>query len=282
MSLFKYKEKPPATKPVKMPKNRWELLGDILKNQFSLVVNLSLLCSLFGLPLIAVYSVMYRLLLNALATGNVVGQVFSTVFYFALGAIPCYVLWFMGLNGAFAVTKKTVWNQGCVLKTTFWQGIKSAKAAIMGAIFGVVAFAAVEGMMFMLLYGKTHIQQGIGIGACAIVLVLFINVCAFFLAGNAVYEMPFGALLKNSISFACMTILRGLALVVGFVGIPLTMIILHNISAYVALAIIVLLLQGMGVLAWTLSSHAAFDKYINKDCYPDYVNKGLDITIKGE
>lgn len=274
--MFRYKPAPPATTPVKLPKTRWQMFWDIVKNNFSLIVNLSLLCSLFALPLIVVYTLMYTLTTSALGGENAIAKIFSTVFYLSIVAIPCYSVWFLGLNGAFAVMKRRVWNQGCVIRSTFWTSIKSGKSALLGAIVGLVIALATVGSMYLLIYGADAIQQGLGIGICMILVVLFATTAMYFLSGNNLYDLPFSALFRNSFAFSWMALLRNLALNLVFLALPVFLIVLHPISAFITLFVIVMLLQGTAVCSWTLVSHSLFDKHINSQYYPEYVNKGLD------
>lgn len=282
--MLRYKPIPPSTKAVKLPKNRWQMFWDIIKNNLSLIVNLSLLCSLFALPLIGVYTLAYKMTIAALGGENAVAKIFSTVLYLSVLAIPCYSVWFLGLNGAFAVMKKRAWNQGCVIRSTFWSSIKSGKSAALGAIVGAAVALATVGSMYLLVYGTSAVQQGLGIGVCIAFVLLAAATSAYFLAGNNLYELSFGGLLRNSVAFCWMALLRNLALDAIFVALPVVLIVIHPISAFVTLFVIVLFWQGIAVCAWTLLAHNLFDKHINMQSYPDYVNKGLDThdTLQGE
>ncbi len=275
--MLKYKPTPPAIKPVKLPKTRWQMFWDVVKNDFSLIVNLSLLCSLFAVPLIAVYVLMYKMTISALGGDNAVAKIFSSVFYLSIVSIPCYSVWFLGLNGAFAVMKKRVWNQGCVVRSTFWQSIRSGKSALMGAIVGFAIAVSTVGAMYLLVYGAGAIQQGLGISVCVVVVFLFATTAMYFLAGNNLYDLPFSALFRNSFAFCWMALLRNLALNLICVVLPFVLLLIHPIFAFIMLFLVVLIWQGISVCAWTLLAHGLFDKYINSQYYPQFVNKGLDV-----
>ncbi len=280
--MFRYKPAPPATEPVKLPETRSQMFRDVLKNQFSLVVNVSLLCSLFGLPLIGVYALGYRMLIAALAAENGVAQMFSTVVYLSALAIPCYSLWFLGLNGAFAVLKKRVWNQGCVIRGVFFASIKSGRSAAMGALVGCVTGLALIGSVYLLIFGEGGIQQGLGISICVILVLLFSSTAMYFLSGNNMYDLPFGGLFRNAFAFTWIGLIRNTGLNLLFIGLPLILIVLHPATAFIALFLIVMFLQGIAVLAWTLRCHSLFDKFINKEYYPEYVNMGLSTNNQTE
>lgn len=275
--MFRYKPAPPAITPAKLPKTRWQMFWDVIKNNFSLIVNVSLLCLLFALPLITVYALTYLTTTSVLGSQNAVSKIFSTIFYASIVAIPCYSVWFLGLNGAFAVMKKRVWNQGCVVRSTFWTAIKNGKVALMGAITGFIVALATIGSAYLLIYGTNTTQQALGISICAILVLLFATTSAYFLAGSNLYELSFADLFRNSFAFTWMALLRNLALNVIFVALPIFLVVLHPISAFIALFVIVLFTQGISACAWTLLAHSLFDKYINSQYYPDYVNKGLDV-----
>ncbi len=280
--MFRYKAAPPATEPVKLPETRWQMFRDVLKNQFALVVNVSLLCSLFALPLMGLYLLGYTMLIAALSAQNGIAQMFSTVFYMSVLAVPCYSLWFLGLNGAFAVLKKRVWNQGCVVRSVFFSSIKSKKSAAMGALMGLVAGAAMIGIVYILIFGDGALQQGLGISICVILVLLFVSTAMYFLSGNNMYDLPFGGLFRNAFAFTWMGLIRNMGLSLLFVALPLVMIVLHPASAFIALFLIVMFLQGIAALAWTLRCHSLFDKYINKEYYPEYVNMGLSTNNQTE
>ena len=86
------------------------------------------------------------------------------------------IIGFIGFAGAFYVIKKLVWQEGIMLASDFFQGIKEnwKHALINGILFSIFLFGLVIGSTYLIIYAPVApIWCGIGIGALIIIFLIF-------------------------------------------------------------------------------------------------------------
>ena len=276
--MFKRKEKEISDAEAKkaLPRNRREVFFDFLKHRKMTLFALSCFTFMFFIPL-AVDLFYFNFLESAAIEAGKQDYLFSLFFYSMLIMLPCMVIGFLGFAGAFSVAKKMVWQEGISLSFDFFQGIKDnwKHALINGVIFGLFLFGLVVGSTYLIIYSPIEpIWCGIGIGALIILFLVFGISLTLNFTQDAYYENPYGATMKNSFRF------------LGLLNWKVLVIFLLSTGGIIALAIFNLLTLAIGlfifailnsvvVVLYTLVSHTAFDKYINKEHYPEMVNKGL-------
>jgi hypothetical protein len=57
-------------------------------------------------------------------------------------------------------------------------------------------------------------------------------------------------------------------------GLIIALMFANDITSYVGMGLFVFF-NFIGVLLWNLNNSRVFDRFINQDHYPDYINKGL-------
>lgn len=260
-----------------LPHTRFALFGDILKLNCGTIVSTSALLTLFALPLASLYLVFNSFIGTAAARGDGNAVIFSLLFYAALIAIPCIALLFIGLTGSFEVAKHLSFGEGVLTSANFFYGLKGQwkRGLAFGFIVGLSFAVALVGSFYLLLFaGAAPIVLGIGIGLLILQFVIITTMGVYFLAQDCLYENGFGATFKNAFLF---TLMRGpwnLCLFLLSPGLFLALVAINDIGAYIAMALFVLF-NFVGILAWTIYAHGVFDRYINKDHYPQLVDKGL-------
>lgn len=275
--MFRYKQQTKVTnEPAKLPSTRKELFWDIVKNDFSLVVNVSLLCLLVSLPLLVVLVVQYMLLTSL--QQPTVAKIFPVVLYSNLVSIPLWGLRYVGRNGAFAVMTKRAYNQGCFVAETFWQGIKEGfgKAFLLGVIVGASFVIATAGSIYVVYSTTNSIARGFGIGICLLQFAVFFCCAEYFCLQNNIYQLRFADLLHNGLSFSVIKFGQTVLFVAIFALLPFA---LCCVSAWVAIAVIgvySVVADGLSVVASTICGLTTLDKYINESNYPELVGKGLN------
>lgn len=283
--MFNKKQKNISDKEAKrlLPHNRKELFFDLLRNRKMTLFAISCYVFMFFIPL-AIDLIYFNFMeMAAIANGDN-KYIFSLIFYSMIIMIPCMIVGFIGLGGAFSVIKKLVWQEGISIAVDFFHGIKEnwLYSLLNGVIFAILTFGLVVGSSFLLIYSPTSpIWCGIGIGALGLFFILFGIVICFMFTQGVYYSNPYRVAIKNSFSFLALTNWKAIVLFICSTGLVVILGMLNAVTLYIGLFLFAIL-NSVVITLWTLISHSAFDKYINVTYYPDYVNKGLYKEVKEE
>ena len=259
-----------------LPTTRKEVFFDLLKYRKMSLFALSCYTFMFFIPL-AVDLFYFNYLESMAIIAEKYEYLFSLIFYSMLIMLPCMVIGFIGFAGAFYTAKRIVWQEGISLASDFFKGIKEnwKHALINGVIFGLVLFGLVVGGSYLLIYAPiTPVVRGIGLGALILVFMLFGMVIALNFTQDVYYENGYGVTLKNSFSFLGLLNWKILLVFLFSTGVVVTLALFNLITLVIGL-ILFAFTNSAVIILYTLISHSAFDKYINKEHYPDMVNKGL-------
>lgn len=259
-----------------LPTNRKEVFFDLLRNRKMTLFALSCYTFMFFIPL-AVDLIYFNFVESMAISAEKFEYLFSLIFYSMLIMLPCMVIGFIGLAGAFYAAKKLVWQEGVSLASDFFKGIKEnwKHALINGVIFGLVLFGLIIGGSFMLIYADVHaVVRGIAIGALIVLFLIFGMVTVLNFTQGVYYENSFGVTLKNSFSFLGLLNWKVLVIYLLSTGVVVTLGLFNFLTLVIGLLLFAVL-NSVVIVLYTLISHSAFDKYINQEHYPDMVNKGL-------
>ncbi len=259
-----------------LPKNRKEVFFDFIKHRKMTMFALSCFTFMFFIPL-AVDLFWFNFLESVASQNEQYDQLFSLIFYSMLIMIPCMLLGFLGLAGAFYVAKKMAWQEGVMVATDFFNGIKEnwAHALIDGLLFGLALFGLVIGGAYLFLYAPVHaIVKGVGIGGLILVFLLIGIITALNMTQSVYYANSYLRTFRNSFSFLGLLNWKVLVLFLLSTGGVITLCCFNMILLGVGLFLFAIL-NSMIIILYTLIAHSAFDKYINKEHYPEYVGKGL-------
>ena len=276
--MFKRAEKHITDEDVKktLPTTRKEVFFDLLAHRKMTLFALSCLTFVFFIPL-AVDLFYFNFLENVAMANEKYEYLFSLIFYSMLIMLPCMLIGFIGLAGAFYAVKKLVWQEGVSLSIEFFTGIKEnwKHALINGVIFGLLTFGLVVGGSFLLIYARTQpVWCGVGIGAL-ILLFLFMGMSiALFFTQDVYYANTYRNTLKNSFRFLGLTNWRVLVLYLLSTGALVALCAINLITLIIGMLLFAIL-NSVVIILYTLISHEAFDKYINLEHYPEMVGKGL-------
>ena len=259
-----------------LPTNRKEVFFDLLKYRKMSLFALSCYTFMFFIPL-AVDLFYFNYLESMAIVADKFEYLFSLIFFSMLIMLPCMVIGFIGLAGAFYVAKKMVWQEGISLASDFFKGIKEnwKHAVINGVIFGLVLFGLVVGGSYLYIYAPVApVVKGIGLGALILLFLVFGMVIALNFTQCVYYENPYGVTLKNSFSFLGLLNWKVFLIYLLSTGVVVTLGLFNLLTLAIGL-ILFAVLNSVVIVLYTLISHSAFDKYINKEHYPDMVGKGL-------
>ena len=259
-----------------LPSTRKEVFFDLLKYRKMSLFALSCYTFMFFIPL-AIDLFYFNYLESMAIIAEKYEYLFSLIFYSMLIMLPCMVIGFIGFAGAFYTAKRMVWQEGISLASDFFRGIKEnwKDALINGVIFGLVLFGLVVGGSYLLIYAPvTPVVRGIGLGALILFFLVFGMVIALHFTQCVYYENSYGVTFKNSFSFLGLLNWKVLLVFLFSTGVVVALGLFNLIALAIGL-ILFAFTNSVVIILYTLISHAAFDKYINKEYYPEMVNKGL-------
>jgi hypothetical protein len=260
-----------------LPSTRPALFKDLFLHETRTLVKTSLLLTLFALPLFCVFYIVSFLISSAYGSGASNETLYSLIFYGSIFTIPCFAIFYVGLAGTFQVCKCLSYGQGVLGASTFFYSLKMhyKRALVLGLIVGVSFFCLCAGSFYLLFfYQASPVITGIGIGLLIIAFLYLWTMSQYSLLEDCVYEVSFRFNLKNAFIFTFVRLPMNLVFFLLSPTLLLAMLLLSTISSYIALALFALF-SAMPILLKTLYGESVFDRYINKDYYPEEVGRGL-------
>lgn len=260
-----------------LPRSRKKQFFDSFKNEWRLFLSVSLLLAIFILPLFSDYLVFSLLIGQASSSHADNSQIFSLVFYGALIAIPCIMILYLGLVGAFSVAKKLGYSEMQITTPSFFYGIKEGwkKALFQGFIVGVSAFLAIVGCLYVLFFYTTHpVLVGVVIGIDILQFMTFSMASIFVLTQSFVYSNKATAEYKNAFLMSIGRFPLNFVFFLISPGIFIAFLLISNITALIAFGIAIFFSFPF-IYLWQLRALDVFDKMINQYHYPENLKKGL-------
>lgn len=256
------------------PRTRVAQFFDIFKHRFLELLKLSLLQAVFSLPLLVTIFLFWLLLPNA-HTNQAAMMVFLIQGASSLITLP---IAFVGLVGSFYALKKLAYAEGEFASSSFFIGMKEEwkKGLLIGLVAGLSAGIAIVGAYFFIFspYDIISWVKGLGIAVSIIQLIVVYISCYYSIAQIVVYENKLWPIIKNSIIMNLMRFPINLGLFILYPGVFITLICIIPYTMYVGVGLM-MLTSVFGHLVWMMNAMSAFDKFINKEQFPDYYRKGL-------
>ncbi len=259
-----------------LPHSRKEVFFDLLAHRKMTLFSMSCFVFMFFIPL-AIDLFFFNYLESVAIVNEKYEYLFSLIFYSMLIMLPCMMIGFIGLAGAFHVAKKLVWQEGITLSVDFFHGIKDnwKHAIVNGLIFGLLLFGLVIGSSALLIFLRDKpVLCGVGIGALAILFLFFGMSIAIFFPQDDYYQNRFADTFRNSFRFLGLLNWKVLVIFLLSTGGLITLCVFNLITLGIGLFLFAIL-NSLVIVLYTLISHSAFDKYINAEHYPEMVGKGL-------
>ena len=259
-----------------LPHDRKEAFFDLLSHRKMTLFALSCFTFMFFIPL-AVDLFFFNYWESAAIVSKKYEYLFSLVFYSMCIMIPCMVIGFLGLAGAFYTAKRLVWQEDINLAVDFFTGIKEnwKHALFNGFVFSVLLFGMVIGGSYLLIFSPiSPVVCGIGIGALILIFLTFGMAISLNFTQDVYYENGLFVTFKNSFCFLGLLNWKILVLFILSTGSVITLACFNLITLGVGLFLFAVL-NSVVIILYTLLAHHAFDKYINQEHYPEMVNRGL-------
>lgn len=265
-----------------LPSNRGKQFFDILKNDWKVLLFLGLIFFLFSLPFLTLEFFHWFIKVNlptqlesqGVDEATIYSSLQLTEVFYELALIITNLIIAIPLSGAMRVFKRLVHAEGVLFRDDFITGIKQniGKFLLFMFLYSILRFTA----QFTYIYMQnipifSEILKGVTTG---ILYVLFVPILLFMMCQDAIYKMGFWTNFKNSFQLAIRGILGMLIfsfIIFGTYFIKLIPLI------YVQLLVwgFVILISPLYLISLSLFTMSKFDRYINKDYYPEVYRKGL-------
>lgn len=260
-----------------LPHNRKEVFFDCVKLYWQKLLLLGLIMLACAVPLLTVSAVcdtVQQGLSQQFADGVIDkaaynGQTAWLRFAEALIDIPCYVIVCVGLSGMVRVTRQMIWAEPLFFANDFADGIKQnwltfCLCGFLVSLLNVyLAFAESSG-------GGLPAYLPLGV-----VTIVVLPTALWMMAATSVYNIGIGKNITNSFVLYIKTPFVTWLFVALFASVAIPGLIGFVALRCIFLAVFIVVLLPAFVMLWQLVCYSYFDKFINKQAYPEIVDKGI-------
>ena len=256
------------------PSSRLKQFFDVFRHRFVDILKISLLQAVFNMPLVVSLVLFYILVRNSTTFASL-----NTVFLIQGASMVVTIpVAFIGLSGSFYCFKKICYAEGEYASSSFFNGMREEwkKGLLIGLFPGISYAATIIGSFYCYFY-LTQVNPAIaGFGIAILVTQsLVASMVAYYsISQTVVYSNKLRYVLKNSFIMTLIRFPINLLVFIIHPGILIALFAIMEITMYVGLVLLVFRV-GIGHLLWVTNCFSAFDKYINKENYPDFYRKGL-------
>ena len=259
-----------------LPRKRREQFLDCFKMNYPLILKCGLILLAFFLPLL-IFSFLadyYYASLMSVSKEEIAATKMLYYNLFGVGVVIFSMVAMIGVSAVIHIFRNLIWGEGIFFKDDFKDGIKFnyGKNVLLGFITSIFFLLA---LFLYSLFPETIISYA----ALVLFALIFLPIYFWIIYLNNTYQSTVWQLIKNGFYFYIKTIgwsilMTAITLIPVFlVFIPMTLIYLKYIILLLYFAFVFPIL----LLVMNLYSASIFDKYINKDHYPDYFYRGLNV-----
>jgi len=277
--------KPECTE-ANLPHNRFGVFWDCLKVRYDIFLKTAGILFLFALPLI-VAILFYVLNKNSLISNynNKVidfdtyrSSFMSNVLLFSAIQSVCFLILAIGVSGLLRIIKRLVFYESIQFKEDFLRGIKTnIKHTLL--LFLLIAICYFFSFLLM------ELAIGSASNDFASTIIFFLPLFAFLtfllpmfliaLAEIPIYNNSFGENLKNAMIFYVRKFYITFPCLIIFLS-PIALLLIPNAYALViSFVLVMLVLLPIEFIASHIYCTYLFDLYVNKQQYPQIVDKGI-------
>lgn len=261
-----------------LPKNRFQALKFVIKNEYIKFLKTCILTAVFFLPLLifAIYS--GANVLNALSMDFKPNDVLGMVAFNLMIDVPLIMLAFIGLAGGIYVARQLVWDE----PVSVWRDFKK------GIVYGFKQYLLISLLLGVVLYFGGYYSYAFIFGSTSSLMKVTCVVLLLLLQTLSVIVTMYACCLSSLYNMKTLDVFKA-AFIYSFKKLPKNFLIFMAtvVSCLVLIFIPVAVVQYVGVFficcfgltylecVWVLYTNSVFDKYINAEYYPDFVRKGL-------
>ena len=258
------------------PETRLGQFFDIFKHRFVELIKLSLLQTVFNMPLI-VSLILFHSLVKGASDINSLMTVFLIQGSSFVISIP---IAFIGLTGSFYSIKKMAFAEGEYASSSFFIGLREEwkRGFLVGLILGFSIALTVIGFFFFYFYlaNINATISGLGIAILVIQAIVVYIVSMYSIGQLVIYSNKLRFVLKNSFIMTLIRFPINLLIVIVHPGIFVALSLIMDITMYVGAGLLIFLAAVMHTM-WMMNLLGAFDKFINKENHQEIYRKGLKV-----
>lgn len=264
-----------------LPLTRKDVFCECYREHFRLIFNTGLLCLAFLLPVIIVLFMRDLYIVSAIgALEEQTAEKIAAVYYqadavYGLFQILAQTLFAVLFAGVVQLIRQLLWNEPIFFGDDLKRGFKSNSLR-----FGVTVFIlSVVNYAINVFTGSivNYILNGI-------LVALILPVAIWFMLQSIYYNLGIFACIKNAILLYIRTVPMTLLLLVCTIA-PfwlITNLINLILVKYIVLLVLYLLYIVPLTMCWMLYASHIFDKYLNKEHYPQIYRKGMRVIEEEE
>lgn len=258
------------------PETRLAQFKDIFKHRFLELLKISLLHTVFLMPLLVSLIIFYALVRNS----NDINSLMTVFLIQGASFLISMPSSFVGTTGTFYCMKKLSYAEGEFAASSFFIGMREEwkKGLFIGLLAGISLALTLIGFFFLFFRVSSvdPVMTGLGIALLGIQSILVLMVSYYAVGQVVVYSNKLRYIYKNSFIMTLIRFPFNLAFFILYPGIFIALFCIMEITMFVGVGLIIFF-SAIGHLMWMLNDLSAFDKFINKEQYPDYYRKGLKI-----
>lgn len=282
---FKKKKKQKAASvdftELQLPHNRRQQFSDCIKVRWALLIQTGAILFLFLLPcfILLIYRDFTVMGFAAqVSDGELTAEEYAqrlsgADLVFNAVNIVCLAVASVGFAGAARVFRQLIWGEAVFFRNDFITGIKSNGKAFLLIFVLAGAVLWIDNTVGSLQF-PVEIVKYIPLG---ISVVFLLPPALFVLSQTVVYNNSASTSLKN----ACILYIKSAPVTVLFLVVLILPVFTQFIPLvfvkYGVLLFITLFLLPLYLLAWLLFSFSLFDKFINKENFPELYGRGIYI-----
>lgn len=262
------------------PFDRRDVFLGAFRNEYPTLLKVSLAMLVFAIPAILVFlwSMLEIYMLGDLGDRAML-ELYTIQTRMYLWLIPAFAILSVGASGAFYVVRRLVWREDLQFFKDFCRGIKqnAPQSICSGVLFSVFIGALSYSVNTLNLNVKLGSVYWIVVILQAFLVAVAVMLLMFQYCSIAVYSDGMLKIVKNSFFLVWMSLPRTTLILLATLA-PVLLLLTFNSVYWIYLVVMIFMaLVGFayGILLFTLHAHNVFDRFINKDNFPQIYKKGL-------
>lgn len=257
-----------------LPATRKDVFCECYRERFRLLFRIGLMCFVVLIPVIIIsfmrdyYVVVTVSGLKEPTTEDIAKVYYTADMVYGLYQIAAQTLFAVLFAGVMQILRQTLWNEPVFFGDDFRRGIKSnalncGVAALLLAASNYLLSMFSASVIKYLLYG--------------VLLFMVLPVAIWFALHGVYYKLGAGSAIKNAVLLYVRTVPYTLVLIICTVA-PFWLVmnlITLLLAKYIVFVVLALFYVVPLTMCWMLYASHIFDKYINKENYPEIYRKGM-------
>ncbi len=266
-----------------LPHNRFQAFWDLLKHRSRFLLLLSFYNLMFALPLF-----LWNIFMNQAIWGLIgeteknIGTILSYVCTKDAVSVVCSMLLGFPIAGSLKIIQKLAWQE-MAFPSDFWKGLRENGWKDMFSMMAIgLSYWLVECCYYCMLMDAVDEYMSATVFAISVILLSFVSVWMLFnMIQTNFYKLNFAQKMKNGFFLALKSFMPMLGIILCFFAAPIVFWCLNALLYEIIADALITVLFAYFLLAAFLCANWKFDQLINREQFPDIVDKGI-VRIKNK